>query len=147
MTTLKATAPGAVYGSGSIGNSNPIGTGGVSIAPSGLTTVYTSTGASQTYSLTPSNGDYTLEGWINLGASGASAAGPAFAVEEERIDVSFSQKEQGTQVKATLNPDTNLSTIELLRLNVLLSAGHRVTHPLSYIRAYSLERHFTFEAE
>ncbi len=146
MTILKATAPKSNQPGNTYGSGNTIGSGGISIPPGGLTgTTSISTGGSQVYSLSTASSNFTLEGWINLGASGASVAGPSFKVEEESIEVSFTQHEQGNRVRATLNPDTNLSTIELLRLNVLLSAGSQVSHPLSYIRAHSLERHFTFE--
>lgn len=133
MNSGNIPTPGSVYG------------GGNTLAGSGVTTYTLVPASSQIITTATGNSNFTLEGWINLGASGVHPVGPSFAVTEQTIAVSFTQHENGVRVKATLNPDTNLSTLELLRLNVLLAADTRATHPLSYIRSHSLERHFTFE--
>lgn len=72
---------------------------------------------------------------------------------DSSITTVFCQKEQDVTVKAELQPETGLSAIEALKLQMLMVSSMVGTpdvknfKPISYIRENNLERHFKFSAQ
>lgn len=71
-------------------------------------------------------------------------------VADDELSISFFGDSDGQSVKAELQADGDLSPMELLRMNTLVSFFMQnnlgAINPIGYIRRYGLERHFRFSA-
>jgi hypothetical protein len=89
----------------------------------------------------------------NFGASTMAASPDPIAVigyRDEDIYLVLNLHENGQAVKLTFEPESTISNLETVRVNMLMMmlAGAAITaeSTMKYIRAKNLERHFRFSA-
>lgn len=91
----------------------------------------------------------TTLGDVNYGGiTGSHTYGLMQQLTSDLPDMVFYGKDDaGAGVSMTLKPEADISTIELMKINMLIATfiigGHN-TNPLAYIKKHNLERHFTY---
>lgn len=76
-------------------------------------------------------------------------------LDDGKVTATFQQEEGNHITQALLDPDSGITALDSLRLQVLFSAcDSAITHgvssnmlPISYIRRHNLERHFRFTSK
>jgi hypothetical protein len=76
-------------------------------------------------------------------------------LDDGKVTATFQQEEGNHITQALLEPDSGMTALDSLRLQVLFSAcDSAITHgvsanmqPISYIRRHNLERHFRFSSK
>lgn len=72
-----------------------------------------------------------------------------FFATDAKCGVLFQERVEGALVKASFEPESDMSAAELAKVMTLIlvaKEGVNVVKPIQYIRANNLERHFRFTA-
>lgn len=154
-----ATPPSVVGGSNPYGNTykSQVNSGGsVNIGPATIGNTYNSQVISNgRVNISPTTGI----GSVTISANEIKAVNSAVVDNSSRMTASalsgdpviqfFETQADGMRVKATFEPDTGMSSVELSRILMLIvvmsdGAAFAALKPISFIRKHSLERHFRF---
>jgi hypothetical protein len=90
----------------------------------------------------------TLSTGLSTSQVGATIPTGKFrSLDDGGIQLVFSEMEGNQMVSAELNPEHSITSLDTLRIQVLIAACNvaiNTVKPLTYIRKHNLERHFKF---